>query len=86
MRHLVDKDFKGAVNGSSNGTISLREIINHIEEKSEKKVILKNDGESAPYNSEPEYSINTEKAKALGYQFSDLKDWIFGLIDYYISY
>ncbi len=34
------------------------------------------DGEPAPYNGEPEYSINTAKAESLGYQFSVLEDWI----------
>lgn len=33
----------------------------------------------------PEYSINTEKAEALGFQFSSLKDWIYDLLDYYIE-
>ena len=30
-------------------------------------------------------SINTDKAEALGFGFSDLKDWIYELIDYYIG-
>ena len=30
MAYLVDKDFKGAINGSAEGTISLREIINSV--------------------------------------------------------
>ncbi|MBS7340988.1 MAG: hypothetical protein KIH00_12225 [Lachnospiraceae bacterium] len=45
---------------------------------------LSDDGEEAPYNGEPEYSINTEKATALGFRFSNLKDWIYELLDYYI--
>ena len=34
---------------------------------------------------EPEYSICTDKAKKLGYQFTELKDWIYELLDYYIQ-
>ena len=30
---LVDKDFSGAINGSAEGTISLREIITYVEQK-----------------------------------------------------
>lgn len=30
MAFLVNKDFKGAINGSSNGTISLKEIISYV--------------------------------------------------------
>lgn len=41
--------------------------------------------EAAPYNGEPEYSINTDKAEKTGYRFSNLKDWIYELLDYYIE-
>ena len=41
--------------------------------------------ENAPYNGEPEYSINTEKAESLGFRFSVRGDWIYELIDYYIQ-
>ena len=47
--------------------------------------LLADDGDNAPYNGETEYSINTDKAEALGFGFSDLKDWIYELIDYYIG-
>lgn len=85
MAFLSEIDYKGAINGASDGTISVREILNYIEEKTGKKAILSNTGEKAPYNGTPEYSINIEKAKKLGYRFSDLKDWIFDLLDYYIE-
>lgn len=82
---LVDKDFTGAVNGSAYGTISLKEMIQYVEQKTGRKAALSASGEDAPYNGEPEYSINTEKAKTLGFQFSTLKDWIYDLLDYYIE-
>lgn len=85
IAYLVDKDIEGAINGSSTGTISLREIINYVEENTGKHVILSDDGEAAPYNGEPEYSINTEKAERIGYHFSNLKEWIYQLLDYYIE-
>jgi len=84
MTYLVDKDFKGAINGSAEGTVSLREIIDYVEKKMGAKAILVADGEKAPYNGEPAYSINTDKAKELGFRFSVLKDWIYELLDYYI--
>ena len=83
--YLVDKDVKGAINGSSVGTISFREIIDYIEKKTGKHAILSEQGETAPYNGELEYSINTEKAEKIGYHFSDLKNWIYELLDYYIE-
>lgn len=85
MAFLVDKDIKGAINGSAEGTISIKEIIDYVEKKTGTKAIIDKEGEIAPYNGEPEYSINTEKAKALGFQFSVLQDWIYELLDYYIQ-
>ena len=85
LAFLVDRDVTGAINGSSEGTISLREIIQYVEMKTGTKAIINKNGEEGPYNGEPEYSINTDKAKALGYRFSILKDWIYELLDYYIQ-
>jgi nucleoside-diphosphate-sugar epimerase len=82
---LVDKDVNGAINGSSNGTMSIKEIIDYVERKTGAKAIIDKEGDVAPYNGEPEYSINTEKANALGFRFSELKDWIYELLDYYIQ-
>ena len=85
LAYLVDKDFTGAVNGSAYGTISPREIISYVEQKTGSKVHLSASGKEAPYNGEPEYSINTELAEKLGFKFSTLKDWIYDLLDYYIA-
>ena len=82
---LTDKDVKGAINGCSEGTISIREIIDYVEQKTGTKAVIDKEGDTAPYNGEPEYSINTERAKSLGFQFSVLHDWIYELLDYYIQ-
>lgn len=85
MAFLVDKDYRGAINGSAEGTISIREILDYVEKKTGARAVISEDGEEAPYNGEPEYSINTDKAKALGFEFSVLKDWIYELLDYYME-
>ena len=85
ISYLVDKEYTGALNGSSEGTISIGEILDYVEQRIGKKAILSSDGEEAPYNCEPEYSINTDRAKNLGFQFTQLKDWIYELIDFYIN-
>lgn len=82
---LVDKEVTGAINGSAEGTISIKEIIDYVEKKIGARAIIDKNGDNAPYNGEPEYSINTEKAKTLGFQFSILRDWIYELLDYYIE-
>ena len=85
MSFLVDKDFTGAVNGSSKGTISMREVLDYVEKQTGRRALLSDDGDKAPYNGESEYSINTDKAEALGFGFSNLKDWIYELLDHYIK-
>ena len=85
MSFLVDKDFTGAVNGSSHGTISMREVLDYVEKQTGRRALLTNNGDKAPYNGEAEYSINTDKAEALGFEFTTLKDWIYELIDHYIE-
>ncbi len=82
---LVDKEVTGAINGSAEGTISIKEIIDYVEKKTGARAIIDKNGDNAPYNGEPEYSINTEKAKTIGFQFSILRDWIYELLDYYIE-
>ena len=74
-----------AINGCSAGTISLKEILDYVEKRTGKKAVIDSTGEAAPYNGEVEYSINTEKAEKLGFQFSNLYDWIYELLDYYID-
>ncbi len=85
MAFLADKDIRGAINGSSQGTISIREIIEYVEKMTGTKAVIDKTGDNAPYNGEPEYSINTDKAKSFGFQFSTLQDWIYELLDYYIQ-
>ena len=85
LAFLIDKGLTGAVNGCSDGTISIREILDYVEEKTGKSAVLSKDGDEAPYNGTVQYSINTDKAKTLGYQFSDVRDWMFELVDAYIG-
>ena len=82
---LVDKDFTGAVNGCSHGTVSIKDILEYIAKETGMSAVLSDDGDPAPYNGMPEYSINTQKAESLGFEFTDINDWIFGLLDYYID-
>ncbi len=85
MSFLADKDFKGSINGCSSGTISLEQVIGYVEKKTGKNAILEDVADIAPYNGEVEYSINTDKARILGFEFSDINDWIYELLDYYID-
>ena len=64
IAYLVDKDVKGAINGSASETISLREVINYIEEKTGKCAALSEQGEAAPYNGRCRMKENYEYKKA----------------------
>lgn len=84
LAFLVDKEYQGAINGCSHGTISMREVIEYVEKKTGKKSVLSVEGETAPYNGQKAYSVNVERAETLGYGFSDIKDWIYELLETYI--
>lgn len=85
IAYLSETNYQGAVNGASNGTISVRQIINYVEKKLKKQAVIIENGENAPYNSTCEFSVSTEKAKETGFIFTDINDWIYDLLDYYIS-
>lgn len=82
---LAHNDFCGSINAGSYGTVSLREMISYIEKKSEKCAIFSDNGDEAPYNGFPSYSLNLKKAEALGFSFSDLDSWFYGLLDKYVK-
>jgi len=75
---LAGKEVTGAVNASSIGTITLAEVIKYVENKTGRRAIISEDGENAPYNYCPSFSLATEKA---GFKFSHLHDWIYSLLD-----
>jgi len=41
------------------------------------------DENRSPYGIKETWTMDNSKAKNLGYEFSNLKDWLPGLIDYY---
>lgn len=85
MAHLVGCDFAGPVNGASPGAVSLRQIIGYVEEKTGCTAVLSEDGEEAPYNGYPTYTINTDRARSLGFTFSPTESWLYDLLDHYID-
>lgn len=85
LAFLAENSFCGAVNGSSEGTISVAEILAYIKSRTGKKAILSPDGEEAPYNGEKDYSINVDRAGRLDFRFTPLKAWIYDLLDRYME-
>lgn len=86
IAHLAaETDYSGAVNGASKGTISMRQIVNYVEKKMKKQAVIIKNGNNAPYNGTLEFSVSTEKAKETGFIFSNINDWIYNLLNYYID-
>ncbi len=85
LAFLAEQECTGVVNGSSTGTISLREIITYVEGKTGRRAVLSKAEDNGPYNGAPDYSLNTRLASEWKFGFSPLKSWIHDLIDKYIQ-
>lgn len=84
IARAAEQEADGAVNACCTGTITLREVLNYVEQKTGKKPILVDDGEEGPYNGTPSFYLNTTLAGESGYQFTSLKSWVYELLDNYI--
>ncbi|NCB04430.1 MAG: NAD-dependent epimerase/dehydratase family protein [Clostridia bacterium] len=82
---LGDSDFCGAVNAASTQTISAREILAYVAQKTGKAPCLSPDGEPGSYNGLESFSLCTDRALALGAHFTPLHDWIYDLLDAYLA-
>lgn len=85
LAHLAGSGFCGSLNGCSHGTISVAEILAYLEIKTGRPAILSPDGDAAPYNGLEDFSLDTSLAKRGGFAFSNLKDWIYHLLDHYLA-
>lgn len=85
LAFLADKSFTGAINAANEQTISMAETVDYIKRKTGKKPVLASGGEAAPYNGLEDYYLDVSKAKALGFSFTPLRNWIYELLDCYIN-
>lgn len=90
--YLAESGYEGVINFSSEGCVKVCEIIGYIEKKTGKKAIIKSNGEKSPFFAEhfgthgySGFSFNLDVAKENGYYPSDLKSWLFKLLDKYIE-
>jgi len=82
---LATSDFCGPINAANVGSASLGEIIEYVERKSGVKAILAQDGDAAALNGFPDYGLDLNLAKQIGYTFADVKEPLYGLLDSYIE-
>ena len=82
IAHLVNATVTGAINGSSKGLISPRDLVEYIEKQTNRKAILDVSGDAAPYNGAiANISYDTTKARDTGFVFSNIEGWIYKLIN-----
>lgn len=75
----------GYVNASSNGTIALAEVIDYTEKCSGKRALIREDGEVAPLNGVPSFSLDVSTASNAGYNFQNITEWVYPAINYWID-
>lgn len=82
---IACKPVCGCINASSNDTISLNEIINYTEKRSGKTSLIQKQGDSAPLNGVSSFSLDLSKASDCGFNFMNINEWIYPLIDSWIE-
>lgn len=82
--YLAKSNFTGPINACAEGTISVREVIDYVENKTNIKAIYDENADNGAYNGTPSFYLNTEKAESIGYKFMPLKSWIYELLDEFI--
>lgn len=71
--------FTGPIHAASNGIISNSELLSLIERETGEKAIislLDDTAEQSPYAIPKSWYMKTDYAQELGYQFTNLKDWL----------
>ena len=77
-------EVEGPINAAANGTISLKELIALIEDKTEKRAkiaLLGPDEIRSPYAVPISWYMETNKAQQLGFTFSELQQWLPELVE-----
>ncbi|WJE52786.1 NAD-dependent epimerase/dehydratase family protein [Bacillus cereus] len=83
---LSSIDVSGPINACNNGAISMREVIDFVEENTGIKAFIEEtEGNLGPYNGMTSCTVNSERAKELGFQFRGLKTDVHNILEYYIK-
>lgn len=82
--YLAKSNYTGTINACAEGTISIKDIIDYVENKTGLKAIYNKEADVAAYNGTPSFYLNTEKANNIGYKFLPLNSWIYKLLDEFI--
>ncbi|MFS0672152.1 NAD-dependent epimerase/dehydratase family protein [Ornithinibacillus sp. 179-J 7C1 HS] len=81
---IAEKDFTGPINVCANGFITMKELMKLISEKTGKEVVITTEEEiESPYAINETWTLSNEKAINLGYNFTNLNDWLPDLITFF---
>ncbi|MCR8845369.1 NAD-dependent epimerase/dehydratase family protein [Paenibacillus sp. SC116] len=71
--------WKGPINACSNGTISLAEVMNIVEQAVGKKAIMTNTGSDdarSPFGVPDSWLMDNSAARKAGFEFEELQNWL----------
>jgi nucleoside-diphosphate-sugar epimerase len=78
---VAEEEFTGPINVCANGVISMGALMQLIGEKTGKAVHITADEEiKSPYAIRETWTMSNERATRLGYEFTNLQDWLPTLI------
>ncbi|TQR21267.1 NAD-dependent epimerase/dehydratase family protein [Psychrobacillus vulpis] len=77
-------EFTGPINATSNGKVSLGDLINEIEDKTQTSARITstpNEANVSPFNISNTWLLSNKIARDLGFHFKDLNEWLPVLIN-----
>lgn len=84
---LSQNSFKGVINFASQGDVTMRNIIQYVENKVGKKAVIDSHNVKAfPFSMHPEITMDLNRCLALPYTPMSLDDWMPQKLDHYIEY
>ena len=84
--YALEHDLAGIYNVASNGYITNEMIVSYLENKLKKKAnIVWGDKNECFHVDFPEHTLDTGKAKAEGFVFRNVEEWLFQTLDYFVA-
>ena len=85
---LADSAFTGPVNLASPKPLSMRELVNYIEQTVGKKAKVHSQqltqDDKSPYGVEQDWFVNTELARSIGFKPPEISEWLVAVIKNYL--
>ncbi|WP_084710762.1 Rossmann-fold NAD(P)-binding domain-containing protein [Ornithinibacillus californiensis] len=80
---VAETDFVGPINVCANGVITMEYLMNLISEITRNEVVITSEEKlESPYAISVTWTLSNERATRLGYEFTNLTNWLPGLITY----